>query len=82
MGDGSLAVGTGEGGKIYRVRSAGAAPAASLFFDSSDPHIITLTTDKAGNLYAGTDSNGLVLKFGSDGKPFALLDSPLRAGGY
>lgn len=78
MNDGSLAVGTGEGGKIYRVRSANAAPESSVFFDSSDSHIITLKTDKAGNLYAGTDSNGLVLKFGADGKPFALLDSPLR----
>jgi hypothetical protein len=78
MNDGSLAVGTGEGGKIYRVRSANATPESSLFFDSSDSHIITLKTDKAGNLYAGTDSNGLVLRFGADGKPFALLDSPLR----
>ncbi len=78
ISDGSLAVGTGEGGKIYRVRSANATPESSLFFDSSDTHIITLKTDNAGNLYAGTDSNGLVLKFGQDGKPFALLDSPLR----
>ncbi len=78
MNDGSLAVGTGENGKIYRVRTANAAPEASLLFDTSDAHIITLAVDKAGNLYAGTDSNGLVLKFGADGKPFALLDSPLR----
>ncbi len=78
MNDGSLAVGTGESGKIYRVRTANAAPESSLLFDTSDSHIITLSVDKAGNLYAGTDSNGLVLKFGADGKPFALLDSPLR----
>ncbi len=78
MNDGSLAVGTGESGKIYRVRTTNATPEASLLFDTSDSHIITLAVDKAGNLYAGTDSNGLVLKFGPDGKPFALLDSPLR----
>ena len=77
MGDGSLAVGSGEGGKLYRVRSANATPEASLLFDSSDAHIISLTVDTNGNLYAGTDSNGLVLRFGPDGKPFALLDSPL-----
>src|SRR5688572_8317437 len=77
MSDGSLAVGTGEGGKLYRVRTANAAPEASLLFDSSDSHIISLAVDKSGNLYAGTDSNGLVLRFGPDGKPFALLDSPL-----
>lgn len=78
INDGSLAVGTGEGGKIYRVRSANATPESSLLFDTSDSHIITLVADKTGNLYAGTDSNGLVLRFGPDGKPFALLDSPLR----
>ena len=78
MADGSLAVGTGDGGKIYRVRSAGSAPAASLLFDTSETHIISLAADRAGNLYAGTDNGGLVLKFGPDGKPFGLLDSPLR----
>jgi WD40 repeat protein len=78
MADGSLAVGTGEGGKIYRVRSAGAAVDASLLFDTSETHIISLATDSSGNLYAGTDSNGLVMRFGADGKPFGLLDSPLR----
>ncbi|MEO8649429.1 MAG: hypothetical protein ABI539_09710, partial [Acidobacteriota bacterium] len=78
MSDGSLAVGTGESGKIYRVKTANAAAAASLFYDTSETHIISLGADAQGNLYAGTDSNGLVLRFGADGKPFALLDSPLR----
>ncbi len=76
--DGSLAVGTGENGRIYKVKSAGSSAASALFFDTSETHIISLAADKAGNLYAGTDSNGLVLRFSADGKPFALLDSPLR----
>lgn len=76
--DGSLAVGTGENGKIYKVRSANASAEISLLFDTSETHIISLAADKNGNLYAGTDSSGLVLKFAADGKPFALLDSPLR----
>lgn len=78
MSDGSLAIGTGENGKIYRVRSANASPDASVLFDTSETHIISLAADAKGNLYAGTDSGGLVLKFGPDGKPFGLLDSPLR----
>jgi hypothetical protein len=78
MADGSLAVGTGEAGKIYRVRAANASPESSLLFDSSETHIITLVADRQGDLYAGTDPGGLVLKFSADGKPFALLDSPLR----
>jgi sugar lactone lactonase YvrE len=76
--DGSIAVGTGDGGRIYKVRAAGADPTASLLFDTSETHIISLVTDRQGNLYAGTDSNGLVMRFGADGKPFGLLDSPLR----
>jgi hypothetical protein len=76
--DGSLAVGTGENGKLYKVRAANAAPEASLLFDTSETHIISLAADRQGNLFAGTDSNGLVLKFGADGKPFGVLDSPLR----
>lgn len=78
LADGSLAVGTGDGGKIYKVRSANATPESSLLFDTSETHIISLAADKQGNLYAGTDSNGLVMRFDSEGKPFGLLDSPLR----
>lgn len=76
--DGSLAVGTGENGRIYKVKTAGASAESSLLFDTSETHIISLAADRQGNLYAGTDSNGLVLRFSADGKPFALLDSPLR----
>ncbi len=78
LSDGSLAVGTGENGKIYKVKSANAVPESSLLFDTSETHIISLAADTRGNLYAGTDANGLVLRFAADGKPFALLDSPLR----
>jgi sugar lactone lactonase YvrE len=78
LNDGSLAVGTGENGRIYKVSSANAAPESSLLFDTSETHIISMAVDRKGNLYAGTDANGLVLRFAPDGKPFALLDSPLR----
>ncbi len=78
LSDGSLAVGTGDAGKIYKVRPANATPASSLLFDTSETHIISLATDKQGNLYAGSDSSGIVYRFDPDGKPFGLLDSPLR----
>ena len=76
--DGSLVVATGDGGKIYNVKTANAAPESSLLFDTSETHIISLATDSQGNLYAGSDSSGIVFRFGPDGKPFGLLDSPLR----
>ena len=75
LSDGSLAVGTGDGGKIYKVKAANATPESSLLFDTSETHIISLATDKQGNLYAGTDSNGLVMRFGPDGKPFGQDDA-------
>lgn len=76
--DGSLAVATGDGGRIYRVRSANAEPAASLLFDSSETNIISLAVGRNGELYAGTDPGAIVLRFSADGKPFGVLDSPLR----
>ncbi len=78
LSDGSLAVATGDAGKIYKVRSANATPESSLLFDTSETHVISLAADRQGNLYVGTDSNGIVMRFGADGKPFGVLDSPLR----
>lgn len=76
-----LAVGSGDGGKIYKVKAANASPESSILFDTSETHVISLAVDSRGNLYAGTDSNGIVMKFdaSTDHKSvFGLLDSPLR----
>lgn len=74
---GEVAVATGDQGKIYKVRAAGASPESSVLYDSEDLHVVSLTSDKAGNLYAGTDASGILLRISPDGKAFALLDSPL-----
>lgn len=76
--DGSLAVGTGDTGKLYRVRAAGAKPEESLLVDTNETHIISLVADARGNIIAGTDPGGLVLRISPEGKAFALFDSPLR----
>ena len=76
--DGSLAVGTGDTGKLYRVRSAGAAPASSLLLKTNQTHVISLIVNKQGDLIAGTDPGGLVLRISADGKAFGLYDSALR----
>lgn len=76
--DGSLAVGTGDTGKLYRVRAANAKPEESLLIDTNETHIISLAADARGNLIAGTDPGGLVLRISPEGKAFALFDSPLR----
>lgn len=76
--DGSLAVGTGDNGKLYRVRSAGARAEDALFVDTNETHVISLTVDSRGDLIAGTDPGGLVLRISPEGKAFALFDSSLR----
>ena len=78
MPDGSLAVGTGDSGKLYRVRAAGAKPETSLLLKTNQTHVISLAVTKLGDLIAGTDPGGLVLKISGDGKAFGLYDSPVR----
>src|SRR5215218_4480908 len=78
MSDGALAVGTGDNGKLYRVRSAGASPETSLLANTNQTHVISLAVTPQGDLIAGTDSGGLVLRVSPEGKMFALFDTQLR----
>ena len=78
MSDGSLAVATGDTGKLYRVRSAGASPETSLLVSTNQTHVISLAVTPQGDLIAGTDSGGLVLRVSPEGKTFALFDTQLR----
>ena len=78
MTDGSLAVGTGDSGKLYRVKAAGAKPETSLLVSTNQTHVISLTVTPQGDLIAGSDSGGLVLRVSPEGKAFALFDTQLR----
>ena len=78
MADGSLAVGTGDNGKLYRVRAAGASAESSLLVTTNQTHVISLAVTPKGDLIAGTDSGGLVLRVSPEGKTFALFDTQLR----
>ena len=78
LNDGSVAVATGDNGKLYRVRSAGATPEASLLISTNQTHVMSLAVSAQGDLIAGTDPGGLVLRISPDGKAFALFDAPLR----
>ena len=76
--DGALAIGTGDNGKLYRVSSAGAKPESSLLISTNQTHVISLAVTGQGDLIAGTDPGGLVLRISPDGKAFALFDAQLR----
>ena len=78
MPDGSLAVGTGDSGKLYHVRTAGAKPESSLLLKTNQTHVMSLAVTRQGDLIAGTDPGGLVLRVSADGKAFGLYDSAVR----
>jgi hypothetical protein len=76
--DGALAIGTGDNGKLYRVQAAGAKPESSLLISTNQTHVMSLVVSKQGDLIAGTDPGGLVLRISPEGKAFALFDASLR----
>jgi len=63
--DGILYLGTGHGGKIYRIRK-GEEP--ELYFQVPEMDIYCLARDRKGDLYAGTSPNGKVWKITDKGK--------------
>jgi hypothetical protein len=78
LNDNSLAVATGDNGKLYRVRTAGAKPESSLLIATNQTHVMSLAVTAQGDLIAGTDPGGLVLRISPEGKAFALFDAQLR----
>ncbi|MGN6367800.1 MAG: hypothetical protein ACTHN5_06025 [Phycisphaerae bacterium] len=72
-GDGGIYVGTGPHGKVYRVTAGGES---SVVLETKQKNVMSLALDGNGNLIAGTDANGLVIRCdGKGGKPFVLLDA-------
>jgi sugar lactone lactonase YvrE len=69
--DGTLYVGTGNKGRIYRRTAAGKL---ELFHDVDDVHVRSLAVGPDGTLYAGTSDRGLLVSFGRDGSKRTLYD--------
>ncbi|MDD8031414.1 MAG: WD40 repeat domain-containing protein [Acidobacteriota bacterium] len=57
--DGSFFLGTGHGGKIYRL---GKDKKAELYFKTAEMDVTALAVDAKGVLYAGTSPNGKIYK--------------------
>ncbi len=70
--DGSLWVGTGEHGALWRVDPAGQAESV---YAGSDAHVRTVTLAPGGGVYVGTSGQGLVVRVDATGSAFVLLDS-------
>lgn len=67
--DGTVYLGTGSNARILRIRNG----ATSTFYQGEGVSISALTTDAAGNLYAGVSPSGDVFRFAPDGKRTRIL---------
>ncbi|MGB9893083.1 MAG: hypothetical protein ACPLRA_01620, partial [Candidatus Saccharicenans sp.] len=63
--DGSFYLGTGHGGKIYRI---GKDKKAELYFQTEEMDVTALAIDQKGNLLAGTSPNGKIYKISAKNK--------------
>ncbi len=65
LADGAAFLGTGHGGKIYRLAKDGQP---EVWFQTAEMDVTCLAQDKKGALYAGTSPNGKIYKVTAKGK--------------
>ncbi len=63
--EGVTYLGTGHGGKVYRIDKDGRA---ELWFQAAEMDVTTLVQDRKGALYAGTSPNGKIYRITGKGK--------------
>src|SRR5438128_8698769 len=69
--DGSLFVGTGNEGKVFRIDAQGRG---SMFFDSAELEVHALAPAPDGGLYVATSPDGKIYKVNRDGAPTTFFD--------
>jgi hypothetical protein len=69
--DGSLFVGTGNEGKVFRIDAQGKG---SVFFDSQELEVHALAPAPGGGLYVATSPDGRIYKVDRDGKDTVFFD--------
>jgi glucose/arabinose dehydrogenase len=69
--DGTTYLGTGHGGKIYRIGKDGKA---ELYFQAPEMDVTCIVQDKRGALYAATSPNGKIYKITDKLKGEAFFD--------
>jgi sugar lactone lactonase YvrE len=68
---GSIFVGSGNDGKIYRVEPSGTS---RVIADTNELQVHALAIDRRGNLFAGTSPRGAVYKIAGDGAQEVFFD--------
>ncbi len=72
--DGSLYLGTGNGGRLYKIDAAGKS---SLVWTADQPEIFAVTVDAKGLVYAGTSPDGKIYRI-ENGKAIEYFDPHAR----
>ena len=72
--DGSLFVGTGDQGKVFRVTAAGIG---GVYYETAQSHVTCLELDSKGALLAGSEPNGILYRITAQNKAFVLYDANL-----
>src|SRR3954449_12458808 len=70
--DGTLFVGTGNEGKVFRVDPQGRG---SMFFDSTELEVHALALAPNGGIYVGTSPDGKIYKVDRNGTSTTFFDS-------
>jgi outer membrane protein assembly factor BamB len=74
QGPDRLLIATGTPGKVLSM--AERDQKITVLLETQQSNILTLATDDKGNVYAGTDTDGLVYRIDKDGNPFVVFDAP------
>jgi hypothetical protein len=72
--DGTLFVGAGNPGNIYRVDKTGKA---ETYYETGQSHVTALAFDTRGNVLAGTEPNGILYRISAKDKAFVLYNASL-----
>lgn len=72
--DGSLFVGAGNPGNIYRVDKTGKG---ETYYETGQSHVTALAFDAHGNLLAGSEPNGILYRISAKDKAFVLYNASL-----
>jgi len=72
--DGTLFVGTGDRGAVYRVDASGNG---DVYYETGQSHVTCLALDEKGRLLAGTEPNGMLYRIEASDRAFVLYDANL-----
>ncbi|MFK7790648.1 MAG: hypothetical protein AB8C95_14285 [Phycisphaeraceae bacterium] len=74
VGRDELIIATGTEGKVLRFFDGAKQPEVVL--ETGQANILSLAVDAKGNIFAGTDTDGLVYRIDREGNPFVVYDAP------